>query len=110
MTGIAAALVIIANRDQLDASNLNPIARGELRGLDALAIDERSVRAVEVAHFEAAPCGGDQPAMNSRDESGVDAEVSAGCATESPDAARQNPKHLFGFIVTNGFQDPHTCQ
>src|SRR5262245_16315526 len=106
----ACSLLVVARRNQLYTSNLNPIARGELRALHALAVDERPVGAVEIAYFEAAACSGGQPAMNSGHERGVDAEVSARCATERPDAAGENPEPFPGFTVTNSSQDPHAYQ
>ena len=82
-----AGSILVPQGNELDPPDADPIARRDARGLHSLAIDERAVRAFEIAHFEPPVGKRRQPAVHPRHERRVDDEVGAGGTADGANAA-----------------------
>src|SRR5262249_22024126 len=88
---------------ELDSSYAQRVAVAKMAFRHAPAVHERAVRALQIHDFQFVGAGGD-PAVQPRDERGVDDEI---CAWRAPDGfhcAGPQPKGRFGFGTP---KDPH---
>src|SRR5919198_5954311 len=91
---------------ELNAADPEPIAAPEQRALDALAVHESAIRALEIDHFELRRARG-EPAVQPRNERRIDDEVGAGRAPDRLDVAWQDPEREREVGVLSGSQHPH---
>src|SRR5438067_2104522 len=80
---------------ELDSPDAQRVAVGDVPLVHALAVDERAVRALQVDHFQFVGGGGD-PAVQPRDERGVDDEILARGASDGLHGAGSQAKRGVG--------------
>src|SRR5690349_10998067 len=77
---------------ELDTPDGEQIARAQHDAVDALAVDQRAVRAAEVFDDELIGLVGREAAVDARDERGVDDEIGARGAADRLDAPGRQPQ------------------